>query len=147
MIAYAGIAQTDTPRDDGEPIGESASGETVDADGEGGGRGDDRGACGGDFAQGFAFPPVALGRHHLGAVGDRDDRDAAGGSGEGQAESETEVLGVDGIGPGLLDVRPDLTRQFIDVGVEVRALGSFGRGEGGHLIKRGTPCLIDRFSA
>lgn len=137
----------DPPRDDGETVGESLSGETVDAVREGEGRGHDRGARRSDFVQAFALPGAVLGRHDVGAVGDGDDRDVSGGSGEGLAESESEVLGVNGVRLDRLDERTDLTRQFVEVGVEARAVWALRRGQGDQLTERGLPDLIDRFPA
>ncbi|WSI89789.1 hypothetical protein OG516_37150 [Streptomyces murinus] len=147
LIAYLGVGQTDAPRDDGDAIGEPASGEAIDLAGEVGGRGDDRGAGGGDLVHGVVFRWAVLGRHHLWAVGDGDDRDSAGDSAEGQAECEPDVLGVDGVRPVLFDECPDLLGQFVNVVVEAGALGALCRGEGDQVIERGLPRLIDRCPA
>ncbi|MET9695277.1 hypothetical protein ABZY81_44165 [Streptomyces sp. NPDC006514] len=66
-------------------------------------------------------------------MGDGNDRSLAGGSGEGLAESEPEVLGVDGVRLDRLNERTDLTRQFVKVGVEVRSVWALRRGEGDQL--------------
>ncbi len=55
VIEYSDVLERDPPRDEGEAIGEAVSGELIDAVSEGGGRGDDRGACGRDLIQLLPF--------------------------------------------------------------------------------------------